>query len=678
MADNPSIPANTAANPDPKASAYRPISESDEDEAAELPRTSEMAQWYDVLALFGTIKNILVSSLFSERFDHRMIELPMRPHSPTRLDCFYYDPDASGGLWFDYVADVGDGFHPTYRIAQLLAQSSLKVYPSARDAKGERLADLTQPPQLLPRGRVLVMGGDEVYPSASRAQYRSRFVLPYTCARLPEGPAAPSADSAHTPYDLLALPGNHDWYDGLAAFLNTFTQQKAFGSWQTRQERSYFVASLPHNFWLFAVDTGLTEEIDKTQQQYFDHILGELPPNAKIILCCPEPVWVHPPADPNRHDALIWLTGRIRSLASGDGDEAGRNLRIVLRLAGDLHHYQHHRSSETAPDGQPYQVENLIAGGGGAFLHPTNVSHFAAPAHRFSAGKIVEFKRVEEVSFPSPKTCNRLLWRSLILFANNRRLMQVLTMVYALGTFVWIDLLKGHIPARTMTEVVFLLLMARGLATFADVSFEVKSDAALNKQRQAGPQRGLSWLIGTLHATAHLVVSFICMQGCEYTYEYLAYRATHAANAPQLKRYFDLQHIQAPTGDPAWLTNQLLSGIVSDLVGLAILCVIIGVFAMLAAMFSCLIFGAYLFVSLRWKQRHANDAFAALRIPDYKNFLRLHLTPDGLTVYAIGVQRVPQKWKHAAPEAGKPLFEPEDAEGAEYAPFLIESFHIPA
>lgn len=672
MAQTPSNSgATTAAKPPPPVSL--PISESDEAEAVELPGTSEMAQWYDVIALFGTIKNILVSSLFSERFDHRMIEMPMRQHTHDRLDCFYYDADPSGCMWFDYAADVGDGFDSTYRVAQLLAQGQLAVYPAGRDAQGEKLADLKQAPQELPRGRLLVLGGDEVYPSASRTQYRSRFILPYICARLPEGPTPPSASSEHLPHDMLALPGNHDWYDGLAAFLNTFTQQKTIGTWQTRQERSYFVVSLPQNFWLFAVDTGLTEEIDKTQQQYFDHILGELPEGAKIIVCCPEPVWVHPPADPNRHDALVWLTGRIASLTEG------RNIRIVMRLAGDLHHYQHHRSIETAPDGSQYEVQNITAGGGGAFLHPTNVSHFAAPQQRFSDGKVVTFKRVEEVSFPSPKTCNRLLWRCLILFTNNRRLMQVLTMVFALGTFIWLDLLQGHILARTMSQVVFFFLMARGLTTFADVSYEVKSAAAVNKQRQAGPQRGLSWFIGTAHAAAHLVVSFACMKGCEYAYEALTARAQHDPSWAALGPFFNLNRIPAPAShDPTWLTQQLLTGIAHDLGGLAIVLVVIGIFATAAAMLSCLIFGAYLFISLRWKQRHANDAFAALRIADYKNFLRLHITPQGLTVHAIGLQRVPRKWQQRPTEPGKPLFVPQGADGGEYAPFLIETFHIPA
>ena len=141
MAQTPSHSgATTAAKPPPPAGL--PISESDEAEAAELPTTAEMAQWYDVIALFGTIKNILVSSLLSERFDHRMIELPMRQHTQDRLDCFYYDADPSGCMWFDYVADVGDGFDSTYRVAQLLAQSQLAIYPAGRDAMLDLLASV--------------------------------------------------------------------------------------------------------------------------------------------------------------------------------------------------------------------------------------------------------------------------------------------------------------------------------------------------------------------------------------------------------------------------------------------------------------------------------------------------------------------------------------------------------
>ena len=35
----------------------------------------------------------------------------------------------------------------------------------------------------------------------------------------------------------------------------------------------------------------------------------------------------------------------------------------------------------------------------------------------------------------------------------------------------------------------------------------------------------------------------------------------------------------------------------------------------------------------------------SLHIRDYKNFLRMHLGPDGLTVYLIAVARVCRKWR---------------------------------
>jgi hypothetical protein len=46
-------------------------------------------------------------------------------------------------LWFDFMADTGDGGNSTYSIARLLAQPSLTV------------GDLK-----LPRGHLLIVGGD--------------------------------------------------------------------------------------------------------------------------------------------------------------------------------------------------------------------------------------------------------------------------------------------------------------------------------------------------------------------------------------------------------------------------------------------------------------------------------------------------------------------------------------
>jgi len=48
--------------------------------------------------------------------------------------------------------------------------------------------------------------------------------------------------------------------------------------------------------------------------------------------------------------------------------------------------------------------------------------------------------------------------------------------------------------------------------------------------------------------------------------------------------------------------------------------------------------GVYLLASLNWWQVNQNEAFSALRIQDYKNFLRFCIKRDGsLVIYPIGV-----------------------------------------
>ena len=71
------------------------------------------------------------------------------------------------------------------------------------------------------------------------------------------------------------------------------------------------------------------------------------------------------------------------------------------------------------------------------------------------------------------------------------------------------------------------------------------------------------------------------------------------------------------------------------------------------AVLSTVIFGLYLYFALNCSKLrlHANGAFASLRIEDYKNFLRLRITEDGITVYPIGIREVPKKWQLEIPES---------------------------
>ena len=65
--------------------------------------------------------------------------------------------------------------------------------------------------------------------------------------------------------------------------------------------------------------------------------------------------------------------------------------------------------------------------------------------------------------------------------------------------------------------------------------------------------------------------------------------------------------------------------------------------------------GLYLLISLNFFGRHEEEAFSALRIEDYKNFLRMHISSDGtLTIYPVKIKEVPRKWrKRRAEEADK-------------------------
>jgi hypothetical protein len=57
---------------------------------------------------------------------------------------------------------------------------------------------------------------------------------------------------------------------------------------------------------------------------------------------------------------------------------------------------------------------------------------------------------------------------------------------------------------------------------------------------------------------------------------------------------------------------------------------------------SATILGLYLLVSLNLFGKHWNEAFSALRIEDYKCFLRLRIQPDGaLKIYPVGLAKVP-------------------------------------
>src|SRR3954453_16613105 len=119
--------------------------------------------WLAPLLLLNTGLRTLMALLFGAYLDKRELQ------NALSGDVFEQS-GTDGEIWLDYVADLGDGFHATYSVAYLLAHPQLEL--SGR---------------VLPRGDVLLMGGDQVYPVANGDGYENRAKGPYRAA-LPEVP----------------------------------------------------------------------------------------------------------------------------------------------------------------------------------------------------------------------------------------------------------------------------------------------------------------------------------------------------------------------------------------------------------------------------------------------------------------------------------------------------------
>src|SRR5688572_5324775 len=204
-------------------------------------RLPKMVSWYDPRLLTRVGIRTMVSSVFGQYADQRLMQAVTDRCDDAEL-CSRYDysdprardpqrriqMDDGGAFWIDYVADVGDGFEPTYTSAYLLAQDSLDVKGAGQ----------------LRHGEILIMGGDQCYPQATREDYKHRLLQPFGWA----------FSVANPDRKLFAIPGNHDWYDGLNAFDGLFCSSRdrlsegrgnVIGGWQCQQHRSYWAIRLP-------------------------------------------------------------------------------------------------------------------------------------------------------------------------------------------------------------------------------------------------------------------------------------------------------------------------------------------------------------------------------------------------------------------------------------------------
>jgi hypothetical protein len=250
------------------------------------PKRDDPVNWYDPRQLLRTGAEVAVTTLLGKRADSRRVSA-LGEEEPL----FNAPASAEPELWVDFAADTGDGFYATFAVAQALAGA---VQVSA----GNGIVTL-------PGGQVLVLGGDQVYPTPSEDAYERRFLAPFHHAQ-------PAGANAGGERHMFAIPGNHDWYDGLIEFTRVFTEHEQIGPWRTQQNRSYFALRLSPRLCLFGLDTQIYQDIDREQLVYFRKLLerwaksDDMP--RQVIVVTPEPHW----------EQVDYVTGRTPPLQRVD------------------------------------------------------------------------------------------------------------------------------------------------------------------------------------------------------------------------------------------------------------------------------------------------------------------------------------------------------------------------
>lgn len=557
-----------------------------------------MVGWYDPSQLAKTAVEVAISTIFGRYADHRIIEglTPRDQHVHDYRKGDDGNPRAS--MWIDYVGDVGDGWDSTYAVAQELAKPTLKVVGPA--------GVITE----TARGRLLLFGGDQVYPTASRSEYKTRLIRPYEVAL---------RNTAPPHLDVYAIPGNHDWYDGLASYTRLFCTSRWIGGWRTQQKCSYFALRLPHGWWMLGTDVQLASDIDDAQKRFFQDVARQMEPDDRIILCNAEPHWVFGGVYQNDPDCNEHNLGYLEDTILGR--------KISVYLAGDLHHYRRHEEEPAVNTAAP--VQKLTCGGGGAFLHPTHAPDVGRLPERDGNGKVRRTFALR-TSYPPPDESRRMAWRNLLFPYLNPWFGTVPAILYLLTAWTLVPAIdrksfEGWAPSdvfaatvdavvKTPAAVFWIAAVLGGFLLFTDTHSRL--------YRIVG---------GLTHGLAHLTAIYA-----------IGWAAT-------------------------WLTVEQLGLEFGKALQLGLAAPII-----LAAGYVAggIIMGLYLLISVNAFGRHSNEAFSSLRIVDWKSFLRLHIDArGGLTIYPIGLRRVPRRWR----ASGEGLtLRVESADSRATAPELIE------
>ena len=229
----------------------------------------------------------------------------------------------------------------------------------------------------------MVLMSDLIYPAGCINEYEEKFYRPYRDFRQP----------------IYGIPGNHDWYDDLHGFMfhmcgvdecgpiePTWTSGvprwkqllhrllwraprapsagldsmkstwRPYPSQQSTQRTPYWSIDLDA-VRIVGIDTGISGTIDRDQGEWLRAVSTDpAAADRPKILITGKPIYV----DGEYHPCPIEGGGTV--------DDIVREAGYIAAIGGDIHNYQ--RYPVRLPDGRTIQY--VVAGGGGAFMHPTH------------------------------------------------------------------------------------------------------------------------------------------------------------------------------------------------------------------------------------------------------------------------------------------------------------------
>lgn len=257
----------------------------------------------------------------------------------------------------------------------------------------------------------MLIASDVVYPAGDTNDYIDAFYVPYAEYRHP----------------IYAIPGNHDWYDGLNGFMWHFCGAEPLAP-TTYRARSYtsrerlarrlwrkpsapklatlmrhratrpgaecgHVPSQPGPYFsvvagqllVVAIDTGITGVLDREQAEWLRCVSRD--PRPKLLVTG-KPIYVDNEYHPGRID---WGDApgpdrpeECRAHRTVDDIVRDPEHNYVAAIGGDIHNYQrysvcvHDQYPDEGRDCRPRRgkegrpIEYIVAGGGGAFLSATH------------------------------------------------------------------------------------------------------------------------------------------------------------------------------------------------------------------------------------------------------------------------------------------------------------------